>query len=276
MHLNYNFNNTLNLKINKLYCDYYIKKNGKIKFFPYMYDRYLCMINNIDPISVVMFPYLYDKDEDALAKKIFILYVMQQRNFKYIKINDSLNKNNNYQIYLFDESKKDIVLELLFLVYIYESDKKIDNYYFGTKLRALSTIFMISKLLYKKSDKEILILIFYTSYITIIKNDIYHKYKKELSDFKNYNDLYIFLKKNGYVDKYYNYYADKMIKNYNKFYKKIINHPELIDFKDNYKKKIKDFKKINLVKIIDKYVNNRFNKEYIKNKFIDLVEKYNI
>ena len=161
MHIKYDFNNTLNLKINKLYCDYYIKKNGKIKFFPYMYDRYLCMINNIDKVSIVTFPYLYDKDEDSIAKKIFILYVMQKKDFKYIKINNSLNKNKNYQIYLFNESNKDIVLELLFLVYIYEKDKEIDNYYFGTKLRALSTTFMINKLLYNKSDKEILVLLFY-------------------------------------------------------------------------------------------------------------------
>jgi hypothetical protein len=276
MSLKYNFDNTLNLKINKLYCDYYIKKDGKIIFLPYLYDKYLCIINKFNLINIVTFPYLYDKDEDSIAKKLFILYILQQQNLKYIKINEPLDKNKNYKIYLFDESKINTVLELTFLVYIYEKDKKIYNYYFGTKLKALSTVFMINKLMYNKTDKKILILIFYTFYIDIIRHDIYNKYKKNLNDFKNYNDLYIFLKKEGYVDKYYNYYSSRMINNYNNYYKKIINHDELQDFKDNYKKKIKNLKDINLIKLIDNYVNNKFNKEYIKNKFIDLVEKYNI
>jgi hypothetical protein len=42
------------------------------------------------------------------------------------------------------------------------------------------------------------------------------------------------------------------------------------------KKKIKDFKNINIFKLINKNVNNNYDKKYIKNKFIELSKKYNI
>jgi hypothetical protein len=264
-----------NLKINKLYCDHYLKKNGKIIFIPKIYDRYLCMINNINLLDFVKFPYLYDKNEDKILKKLFILYILQKKNFKYIKIDNSINKDKNYILYLFDESKTNIVLEILFLDNIIKNNK-IYNYYYGTMLKSLCTGFMLNKLMYDKSDKKTLIILFYTLYINLIQNEIYDKYNKKLNDFKNYSDLYIFLKKYGYVTKYYDDYGIKMIQNYNKFYKKIVNHPKLKKFKDEYSKEIKNFKDINLIKIIDKYVNNDFNKEYIKNKFIELTEKYNI
>jgi hypothetical protein len=78
------------------------------------------------------------------------------------------------------------------------------------------------------------------------------------------------------VEKYYNYYAKKMINNYNKFYKKMKENDEIDIYKKTMIKDIKNFKDINLMKLIDKYINNNFNKEYIKNKFIEIKEKYNI
>jgi hypothetical protein len=275
MNIRYKFKDILNLNINKLQCKYYLSKNGKIKFLPKIYDSYLCMIDNINLISIITFPYLYDKDEDSIIKKLVILYIIQKKEFKYIKINKFITSSNNYEIYLFDESKKDVVLEIMFFSFITKT-KEMDNYYYGTRVNSLSTSFMIHKLLYNMTNKDLLIFVFFSSYIQMIRNNIYYKYNKELNDFRNYNYLYIFLKKNGYVDKYYNFYAVRMIKNFNKFYKKIINHPEIKEFKNQNKQKIKDFKKINLIKLIDKYVNNKFNKENIKNKFIQLIEKYNI
>jgi len=78
------------------------------------------------------------------------------------------------------------------------------------------------------------------------------------------------------VEKYYNYYAKKMINNYNKYYKKLLDNDEIDIYKKTMIKNIKNFKDINLMKLIDKYINNNFNKEYIKNKFIEIKEKYNI
>ena len=48
------------------------------------------------------------------------------------------------------------------------------------------------------------------------------------------------------------------------------------DFKKAITKKIKSFKNMNILKLIDKDVHPNFNKEYIKNKFIEIIEKYNI
>ena len=67
-----------------------------------------------------------------------------------------------------------------------------------------------------------------------------------------------------------------MINNYNKYYEKLLDNNEIEIFKKKNIKNIKNFKDINLMKIIDKYINNNFNKEYIKNKFIEIKEKYNI
>jgi hypothetical protein len=268
--------NELDLKIDKSKCSYYIKKNGKIKFINTITQQYLCMINNINMLSMSMFPYLYDINEDLIVKRLLILYILQKKDFKYLKVSNSTNKNKNYNIIIFNPNKINNILEALFHNYITEKTNKIANFYFGTKIKELSTLFMINKLFNNYSTKDILILIFYDNYIYLIQEEIYKKYKKELSDFENYNDIYIFLKSKGYVEKYYNYYAKKMINNYNKYYEKLLDNDEIEIFKKKNIKNIKNFKDINLMKIIDKYINNNFNKEYIKNKFIEIKEKYNI
>ena len=126
------------------------------------------------------------------------------------------------------------------------------------------------------NDKRIFIFLFYKIYIHSISTELYIKYGVHLLDFSNYNKLYIFLKKEGYVDKYYNKIVPKIIKNYNKVYKKFADDVRLGDFKKAITKKIKSFKNMNILKLIDKDVHPNFNKEYIKNKFIEIIEKYNI
>ena len=138
---------------------------------------------------------------------------------------------------------------------------------------------MINKTLYlNKSDKKILIYIFYGDYIKDeeFQNDLFKNHGKKLGDFANTNKLYLFLKKHGYVDNFYNVIAPKIIKNYSKFMNKILTHPGIDEFKKNTQKKIKKFSDINLLKLVDKYVNDRFNKIYIKNKFTEIIKKYNI
>jgi hypothetical protein len=265
--------NNIEKNFDKIHCEYFIKKNGKIIYIPNIYKIYLCLIKNIKSIDLVKFPYLYGINENDILKKLKILYILQKKDYKYIKTDDKLDKGKNYNIFIFEENKKNIMLETFFLSYITNNSDEIYHKFYGTILRELTTRFMINKLIYNKTtDKKILIMCFYSSYIKLIKEEIYKKYKKQYTDFKNYSELYIFLKKHGYVDKYYNYYAYKMIKNYNKVYKEILKNPELEIFKAQYDKKIKNFNKINLIKIIDKYVNNNFNKEHIKNKFIEFTK----
>jgi len=267
----------LDLKIKKSECSYFIKKNGKIKFINTINKQYLCMINNLNVLSIrSMFPYLYDKNEDLIIKKLLILYILQKKDFKYFKIIHSTNKNKNYEIIIFNPSSINNVSELMFHHYMIETSEKNKNFYYGTIIKKLSTLFMLNKLSNNYNNKDILILIFYEHYIYLIESEMYKKYKKNLSDFKNYMDIYIFLKSKGYVEKYYNNYAKKMIKNYDIYYKKIKENDELEIFKKTVIKEIKNFKNINLIKLIDKYINNSFNKDYIKNKFTEIKEKYNI
>ena len=72
-----------------------------------------------------------------------------------------------------------------------------------------------------------------------------------LNSFPNYNELYIFLKKKGYIKKYYDDYAKKIIINYVKFYKKLDTEKKLIKIKKTIQNKIKDFNKIDLSKYIN-------------------------
>ena len=67
-----------------------------------------------------------------------------------------------------------------------------------------------------------------------------------------------------------------MINKYNIFYKKIINDKRINQYKIKKMKEIINFKDVDLIKIIDININNKFNKKYIKNKFIELTKKYNI
>jgi hypothetical protein len=141
---------------------------------------------------------------------------------------------------------------------------------------------MILKLIYNKiSDLELLTIIFYQSYIksNYIKK-ILLKHNKNLLSFENHHKLYIFLKKIGIVEKYYNNYANKIIKNYFIIFKKLSKYIDKYNLNIFLKKKIKYFRDINpielIFKIIDKYINNDLKKIYIKNEFIKIIENYNI
>jgi hypothetical protein len=258
--------------IHKNKCNFPLNKEGKIilKNISY-YDKYLCLLNGTYNLIYVEFPYLYDTNEDFIVKKLYIIYLLQQKGIQYFKIKDKTRD----MYYLFDKNHINNILEILFLGYIVEKDKFIKEYYYKTLLRKLTTQFMISKLTYNKSNNDILIILFYNVYINSIEDDLFKKYKKSLHHFKNYHDLYLFLKKKGYVKKYYENYAPKMIKNYNTFYLTLIKHNKINNFKNIFIKKCKDLNKINLFQLIDKNVNKNFNKVYIKKKFMELLEKNN-
>ena len=260
-------------KLNNLYCNFFLKKDGKILYLPTQkYNLYICLLKKIINIIYIQFPDLTGIDEDSIVNKLLLLAYVQKHNIKYYKINE-------IAIYIFHNDNEKDLIDILFLNHIIKIDEKMNRYFNGNLLKKLTTFFMISKITNKKiSDKNILISIFYNSYISSdeLKNELLEKYNITIQDFPNYNKLYLFLKKHGYVDKYYNMYAPKMLKNYKTFYKKLISNKKRINFHLKIIKKIKKFSDINLLKIADSYVNNKFNKKYIKNKFIELSEKYNL
>lgn len=261
------------LTLNNLYCKYFLKKNGSILYLPTQkYNQYICLLKKIINITYIQFPDLTGRDEDNIVDKLLLLEYVQKQNIKYYKINEM-------SIYIFHNDNEKDLMDILFLNHITKIDEKMNIYFNGNLLKKLTKFFMISKITTKKiSDKNILITIFYEFYINSeeLKNDLLEKYNITIQDFPNFNKLYLFLKKYGYVDEYYNTYVPKMLKNYKTFYKKLISNKKKTNFQLKIAKKIKKFSDINLLKITNSYVNNKFNKEYIKNKFIELSKKYNL
>lgn len=257
------------------YCKFFLKKNGKIIYLPInnFYSNYLCTVKKIIIATpIIISNAYYGKDEDDIVKKLVLLENIKNNNLKYIIINEDL-------IYLFNNNVKNatnIVTNLLFLSYIVQVDKKMNDYFYGNILKTLTTSFMISKIRTRLiSNKKILIYIFYDVYIFSdeFKDDFKKKYDKTINDFPNYHELYLFLKKTGYVNKFYNNYSIKILNNYKKFYKKILEDERLNEYKIKTEKAIKNFDDLDLLKIIKVSINNKFNKKYIKNKFIELTKK---
>ena len=276
---NINNLNINNFKISNIYCNYFLKKNGKIIYIPKFFLQYfICIINKKIFAEIIQFPYIYGKDEDNLIKHLLLLnYIKLNYNLKYIKL---YNDKNDNHIYLYNSDIKgieDVIINLLFYKDILIKNKNIKQYFTGNLIKLLTTQFMILKKSTKLSNKDILIRIFYQTYIKSDEiNNLLKKYNKNINVFSNYNQLYIFLKKYGYVNKFYHIYAPKIINKYNIFYKKIINDKRINQYKIKKMKEIINFKDVDLIKIIDININNKFNKKYIKNKFIELTKKYNI
>jgi hypothetical protein len=277
----------IDLQFNKKYCKHLLKKNGKLRylgkdFFHYYYNATLCIYKDIQKINIINFPWLYEKNENDIVQKLYIYFLMQKKNLKYFLDSPSHFKyNKDNWIILFDEKNNDSLLEYYFLAGLKKKDN-IYNYFYKNLSKKLITAFIIYKkfLCRKFSNDKILIFLFYNKYIYLIEDELEKKYKKRLNHFENFNKVYIFLKEKGYVDKYYNYYSIKMIKYYRTYYNRFKYYfqtfPYLDEYKAYIKKKTKNFNEIDLLKVIDKYVHKRFNKEYIKNKFIEITKNYNI
>jgi hypothetical protein len=245
---------------------FFLKKDGKINYNPNIYYQYLCMEKCIHKISRMQFPLLQSFSEDMVISKLLVLHRIQQNNYNYIFTNNSIT--------LIDNNYIDTYLNLLFLEKIKE---EFNDYISEGFDKWLSYNFYQCKLFYNLlNDNEILILIFYNYYIKheSFKDELYESFNKTIKDFRNYNELYLFLKKHKYVDTYYKLYGKYAIKNYTYVEDKVLNHPKINNFKKIYIKKIKKFSSFNLLKIINKKnIDNKFNIKYIKNKFIELTQK---
>ena len=269
--------NIIGFKIKKYRCNYFLKKNGKIIYYPFsINDDFLCVLNNFKKISLLQFPLLIGRDEDQIIKKLLILQYSKKKNLKYVKYNNKSNETNNYFVYIFNERNIDLYYFFLYFKKFIKEKKNFD-YYYGTIIRKLTTIFMFLKIISPTFDNnKLLIEIFYHDYFEMLHEELYNKYNVTRNDFSNYETIFLFLKKHGYVDKFYSVYSKIILKNYTKYYNRIINNPNFEIKKKKKLKNIKNFSDINILNLVDKYVNKKFNKIYIKNKFIEIVQKYNI
>lgn len=261
----------IDFNIKKESCNFFLKKNGKIikeyYYSDYLYNNYLCISNNIKYVGIIQFPKLYGKNENEIIKKLLILNYIQKKDMKYIQIKKNIDDDGNSSIYFFNDEHKDLALT----IYFFQKSKYLN---ISTMIKSLTLSYILLKLVYNNlTNTKIFTNIFYSTYLNNIRKEIYTKFNKKLSDFSNFNNLYIFLKKKGYVDTFYNVYKPEILKNYKKIYDELINNPKLIPFKKNKLKNIKNFRDIDLLELVDKYVNNNFNKIYIKNRFIELSKK---
>ena len=256
-------------------CNFLLKKNGKIIHTPGIVNELFCFVKKYKNVYLLNFDEFNGISENYIINKLLLFQRLKEYNLKYLHID---NKN----IYLYNYSKN-IENKLIFILFIDHLTKikrydKYLTYFYGTQLKRLSTYFMFLKLIYKNiSDENILINLFYNKYIDDIDVTNYLKLNKvNKNSFSNYHQLYIFLKNGGLVDKYYNEYAPKILKNYHIIYNKFSKLKKFQEFKNKELKKVKLFKDLDLLEVLDKNVNKRFNKEFIKNKFIELAKKYNI
>jgi len=264
------FKNILKIKNNN--CLFYLKKNGKIIYYPNnKNNNYLCILNDNLNIISQYFPILEGKTEIEILQKLIILKYLQNNNIKYFIFK---KESNNYYICTFKEKNIDI-----FISYYYYS-KNIKKYISSKNyiVEYLAYCYILNKLLYNKiSNNKNFIKVFYEEYIHIIKHKIYNKYKKTLHNFPNYNKLYLFLKDKGYIDKYYNDITKKIVKTSKKIEKRfILNKLDYEKFKSKKIKLIKNYRDIDLFELTDNHLNKKFDKTSIKNKFIAICKKYNI
>ena len=266
------YKNIFPLKLNN--CSYFLKKNGTFIYYPvYINNNYICILNNYLNLDVSFFPILKGKDENDILNRLLILKFLQNNDVKYY-LSKSTHKKPIKQIWTFKEKNIEIFTEYLF--YIKNIKKIINGKYDSNNLLAYN--YILNKLVYNKlSDNKNFIQLFYKIYINLIKKDLFDKYNISYNNFSNYNKLYLFLKKNGYVNYYYKSIMPKIIKLSkkleNKFKSDKINYDK---FKDKKIQLIKNYRDIDLFKLINTDLNKKFDKTSIKNKFIELCKKYNI
>jgi len=256
-------------------CSFYLHKNGKIKFYRTINNRYLklllCVLNNKYNYQALSFPQFTATDDENLLKQLIFFKYLTKTNLKYIIRKNTVIKKKNQPLntyYFFKEENKNNILTLLIFIDIVKYDLKfIDKF--------IDYIFFIRKL-YFINEKDIFISIFYEIYIKDIEKEIFKKYSKKISDFKNYHELYLFLKKKGYVKKYYNKICPKLKNEYPIILDKVINHPLYEKLKKKYISKIKNLKDINIINTFNKGIFQKFDKKNIINKYIQIIKKYNI
>jgi hypothetical protein len=249
-------------------CYYHLKKNGKT-IFRFKPNRIECILNNIQYYDNIFTHYVAKNENDILEKLLLVLYKAQQENLKYYLINDK-------EYYAFKQKNIDKIINYCFFKECIFKNKNIKNFFYGNDIKIYCTLFMLYKVQYVNiPNNKILNCIFYEHYIHEIKDEIYRKYGKKLNNFQNYHELYIFFKKIGEVDLFYNKYAKIFIKNYRNFYIKYIslkNDTKYKIFEKKFIKKVLNFKDIDLLDIIENKINNKFDKKYIKNKFMELTK----
>lgn len=202
-----------------------VQKNGKFKKYLNINERYLnnynCLLENK---SMFYEESNVDYENDKRTQQNILAYFHGEFNYSrkiiliLLKLEKLKYKITFYKgIYIYRSSNIDKLSKYVYLKrFIY--DPRSDDV-----IKKIAEVYKMSKIRYPKiNDKSLFIQLFFSYYVQSLINEVEIKYGMDLTlDFNNFNELYEFLKKKGYVKKYYKEEIEKIKKYVIKINKKL-------------------------------------------------------
>lgn len=268
-------------------CKYYIEKDGHMRRFSkdvgFYYMEFLCMLKHKCKFDMFIFPYLYG-DETIVLKKLLILHKMQEEGIHYILLRKKDKESNfpDYKLYLlWPEYIRDLCVFRFLSEFKYENDpafiqKFLYKYSSNQEdyiYRVLTVNGIFIKLYKKTSSDDILTILFYSQYIKLIQSELVEKYGVHMNDFENYHELFVFLKKKGYVTHFYKKMGPKILKKINESIQLTQNHPLFNSYVKQYQRKMKPLLHMKISKLLDQFLPKMMNKEKIYKTFLSYIRK---
>jgi hypothetical protein len=268
-------------------CKYFIEKDGHMRRFSKdvggIYMNYLCILQKKVKFDLSAFPYLYG-DETRVIKKLLILHKMQEEGIYYIiyKKKDKESHFPDYKIYLlWPEFIRSLCTYRFLTDFIHKKDPvffksfSLENRTFVEYQYLILTAFGIFiKLCKDISSDEILSILFYSRYIKLIQSELVEKYGVHMNDFENYHQLYLFLKKNGYVKHFYKKMGPIILQKIDESIKLIQNHPLFDSYVNQYQRKMKPLRHMKIPKLLYQFLPKMMNKEKIYESFLSYIRKF--
>ncbi len=267
-------------------CKYFIEKDGHMRRFSKdvggLYMNCLCMIKHKCNFDLFPFPYLYG-DETRVVKKLLILHKMQEEGIHSILIRKKEKDSNfpDYRVYLlWPEYIRDLCTYRFLTDFIHKKDPIFFKQFTHVETKnkekhiTLLSVFGIFIKLYKKlSSDDLLTILFYSRYIKLIQTELVEKYGVHMNDFQNYHELFLFLKKKGYVSHFYKQMGPIILKKIDTFIHLIQNHPLFDSYVKQYQRKMKPLSHMKIPKLLDQFLPKMMDKEKIYKSFLSYIRK---
>lgn len=185
-----------------------VQKNGTFKKYLNMNERYInnynCLLENK---SMFYEESNIDYEDDKKTQKNVLTYFHGEFNYSkkiiliLLKLEKLKYRITFYKgIYIYKNNKIDHLAKYIYLKRFIYDPKSTDV------IKKIAEVYKLSKIRYPKiNDNSLFIQLFFSYYVQSLINEIELMYGIDLTlDFSNFNELYVFLKKKGYVKKYYN------------------------------------------------------------------------
>ena len=274
-----------------------IQKNGTFvssaKSYLIDYEDVIRLLQNQFSYAHLRFPFLVGRDEKDILDKILTIYQCQQENIVFYIENHELQKGNKEYRVIEDLYQTDKTIEMIFLrhtnlekftkIYFYQQCLygKIPNFKIKTKtyIDRMAWIYYIQSLLYyeKQPDAITASRLFYKIYVKTdeLQSELKKKYNIDIrTDVDNYQKLYLLLKKLGYVDRFYKKILPVCKRRFHKIESMILRNSyyvEYLKYFNSYRpfeeRTLFDTKDIDLEKVIEVHVSDRFNKKWILDQY---------